>query len=211
MLVTKALLFDLDGTLVDTTIAVETLWKAWADKHKIDAAPIFAEMHGTRGEIIIAKYAPHLDIKTEITQLLIDEEILSHNVIAVPGAKQMLENLGEVPWGIVTMSTKSIALTKLKAAGLPVPHVLVSADDVLQSKPDPTPYLKGAQWLDIEPQDCLVFEDAKAGIESGLNAGMPVAQIMHAGHCLQIDGTLKTFNNWVDIEISMDSSVVYIK
>ena len=89
MLVTKALLFDLDGTLVDTTIAVETLWKAWADKHKIDAAPIFAEMHGTRGERIIAKYAPHLDIKTEITQLLIDEEILSHNVIAVPGAKQI--------------------------------------------------------------------------------------------------------------------------
>ncbi|WP_019616109.1 HAD-IA family hydrolase [Psychromonas ossibalaenae] len=211
MLVTKALLFDLDGTLVDTTTAVETLWEAWADKHKIDAAPIFAEMHGTHGKVIIAKYAPHLDIKTEITQLLIDEEKLSRNVTAVPGAKSMLENLGEVPWGIVTMSSKRVALTKLKAAGLPVPHILVTADDVLQSKPDPAPYLKGAQWLDIEPQNCLVFEDAQAGIESGLNAGMSVAQIMHAGHCEQINGTLKTFNNWADIQINMDNNAVYVK
>lgn len=123
----------------------------------------------------------------------------------------MLENLNGAPWGIVTMSSKKMALKKLQIAGLPVPSVLVTADDVKQSKPDPAPYLKGALWLDIAPAECFVFEDAKAGIDSAINAGMLVAQVLHCGHSKTIDSAFKSFDNWHDLDIQSNNSHISIR
>ncbi|MCP4322799.1 MAG: HAD-IA family hydrolase [Psychromonas sp.] len=211
MIVSKALLFDLDGTLVDTTDAVEQLWSQWADKHGLDKEAIFLEIHGTRGEYIVEKFAPHLDQQAELKQLIAHEDQLVDHVTAIPGAKVLLDQLKNMPWGIVTMSTKSSALKKLKVAGLPVPHILVTADDVKQGKPDPSPYLKAAQWLDISPEQCLVFEDAKAGIESAINAGMPVVQIMHAGHSALFPDSIHNFQDWSGIQIHQQQNAIFMK
>ncbi|WP_157822424.1 HAD-IA family hydrolase [Psychromonas sp. Urea-02u-13] len=210
MIVSKALLFDLDGTLVDTTAAVEQLWLHWANKHGLDKEAILSEIHGTPGEYIVKKFAPHLDLEAELDLLFAHEEKLVEHVIAIPGAKEMLEQLGDMPWGIVTMSTKSSALKKLKIAGLPIPHVLVSADDVLQGKPHPAPYLKAAQWLDICPEQCLVFEDAKAGITSGINAGMSVIQIMHAAHSPVFADSHHHFQDWCGVQIEQQKETIFI-
>lgn len=109
------------------------------------------------------------------------------------------------------MSTKSSALKKLKVAGLPVPHILVTADDVKQGKPHPSPYLKAAQWLDICPKQCLVFEDAKAGIESGIKAGMPVVQIMHAGHSPVYADSLHNFKDWHGVQVYQQQDAIFMK
>jgi len=211
MIVSKALLFDLDGTLVDTTDAVEQLWSQWANKHGLDKEAIFAEIHGTRGEYIVEKFAPHLDLEDELQQLFAHELQLVDHVTAVPGAKLLLDQLDGMPWGIVTMSTKSSALKKLRVAGLPIPHILVTADDVKQGKPHPSPYLKAAQWLGICPDQCLVFEDAKAGIESGINAGMSVVQIMHAAHSPIHSDSQYNFKNWHGIEVHQQQDTIFMK
>ena len=210
MIVSKALLFDLDGTLVDTTDAVEKLWLHWSNKHGLNKEAIFSEIHGTRGEYIVKKHAPHLDTEAELKQLFAHEEQLVEHVIAIPGAKEMLDKMGDIPWGIVTMSTKSSALKKLQVAGLPLPPILVTADDVLQGKPHPAPYLKAAQWLGIEPEQCLVFEDAKAGIDSGVKAGMPVVQIMHANHSPLYSDSLHNFQDWLGVQVHQQHDAIYI-
>lgn len=210
MITSKALLFDLDGTLVNSTQSIELIWSDWAAKHKLEVTPILKEMHGTHGSLIINKYAPHLDLETEMRYLLEQELIMAKYCTEIPGAKKMLEALSTTPWGIVTMSSKAVALAKLTAANLPIPAVLVSADDISESKPSPIPYLKGALWLDVEATQCLVFEDAKAGVESALNAGMPVIQIMHSRHSALIDGIHHSITDWSNITLIEDKNYIHV-
>lgn len=173
----EALLLDMDGTLVHSTTEVETVWRLWCQGHRLDPAPVLAMCHGVRSREVIRALAPQLDLAREVA--LLDElEILHAGVAeAVAGARTLLAALAPDRWALVTSASLRVARHRLASAGLPLPKLLIGAEEVERGKPDPEPYLLAARRLGLAPADCLVFEDAPAGILSALQAGCPVVQI----------------------------------
>ena len=169
-----AILFDLDGVLMDSRVAVERAWERWAAGHGIDPAAVLAEAHGRRTIDTIRAIAPLLDVETE-ARLLEDAEAIDFDgVTTLPGGAELLGALPSGSWTVVTSGTRALATGRLAHGGLPIPEQLITADDVERGKPDPQPYLAGAAALGVDPADCLVIEDAPAGIEAGKAAGMNV-------------------------------------
>ena len=169
----SAILFDLDGVLVDSTKAIVRHWRAWAESQGIDPAKVLAVVHGRRTVEVLQLVAPHLDAQREAKGI---EERVSRDeegVSAVPGALELLESLPPERWCVVTSGTRALARVRLELARLPVPPVLVGADDVERGKP----YWKGAQLLGVEARRCLVVEDAPAGLEAAHAAGMKAIAI----------------------------------
>jgi mannitol-1-/sugar-/sorbitol-6-phosphatase len=169
-----AILFDLDGVLVDSTGAVDREWRAWAARKGVDGDAIMAIAHGVRTVEVIRLVAPHLDAEAEAWEIENDEAKDQQGVVAMPGALDLMRSIPEGRWGVVTSGSRLLATTRLPYCGLPVPEVLVTSDDVTHGKPDPEPYLKGAARLGFSPAECLVIEDAPAGIHAGRAAGMTV-------------------------------------
>lgn len=173
----EAILFDMDGTLVDSTICVESTWRAWAMRHDLDIEKLLQVAHGRQNQETIRLVAPHLETAEEIAFLVRAEEECQDGIVAVPGAREFLEMLPVERWAVVTSAWKKLAKIRLACAGLPSPATLITADEVKRSKPHPDGYLAAAARLGIEPAQCLVFEDAPAGVEAGIAAGMNVVGI----------------------------------
>lgn len=173
----RAILFDMDGTLVDSTACVERVWRAWAAERGVDQDALMAVAHGRQNPDVLRLVAPHLDIEQEAAALVEAEERCRDGIVPVAGAVQLLDALPATRWGIVTSAWQRLAEIRLSCAGLPVPSVLVTADDIPRSKPHPDGYLAAAARLGVAPADCLVIEDAHAGIEAGRSAGMTVVGI----------------------------------
>lgn len=170
----SAILLDLDGVLVDSTEAVDREWREWAERKGVDGDAIMAIAHGVRTIEVIRRVAPHLDAEAEAAAIESHEAGDQHGVVVMPGAAELLRSIPEGRWGVVTSGTRPLASNRLRYCGLPVPKVLVTSDDVTNGKPHPEPYLKGAEGLGVEPAECLVIEDAPAGIQSAQAAGMKV-------------------------------------
>jgi sugar-phosphatase len=173
------MLFDLDGVLVDSTVAVARWWRVWADENNIDVEKVLKVVHGRRTVEVVRLMAPHLDPEAEAKRI---ERRASGNddrdgVVVMPGAVELLRSLPDDRWAVVTSGTRRPAMARLQSAGLPAPRVLVGADDVSNGKPAPEPYLKGAQLLGMKPAECLVIEDAPVGIQSGHAGAMRVIGI----------------------------------
>jgi mannitol-1-/sugar-/sorbitol-6-phosphatase len=173
----EAVLFDMDGTLVDSTICVESTWRNWAAKHDIDIEKLLQVAHGRQNHETIQLIAPHLNTPAEIDFLVRAEEECQDGIAAVPGARELVDVLPLDCWAVVTSAWRRLAEMRLQCAGLPLPEVLITADDVRRSKPHPDGYLAAAARLGVEPAECLVFEDAPAGIEAALAAGMNVVGV----------------------------------
>ena len=169
-----ALLFDLDGVLIDSSPAIVRAWRKWGARHGIDVADIMRVAHGVRSVETIWLVAPHLDAEQEAAWLTALEVRDTDGVIAMPGAQALLASLPIDAWTIVTSGCAELATARLRAAGLPIPAQIVTADDVTQGKPAPEPYLLGAARLGLAPERCLVVEDAPAGVQAGRSAGMRV-------------------------------------
>jgi mannitol-1-/sugar-/sorbitol-6-phosphatase len=168
----KAILFDMDGVLVDSTPAVTRVWRKWSLAHDLDPAHVIEMAHGRRSVETIRAVAPQLVAEKEnllVEQMEIDDK---EGVRVIPGACELLRSLPRDRFTIVTSATTPLARARLEYAGLPVPERMVTADDVVNGKPDPEPYLKGAELLGFPPADCLVFEDTPAGVEAAKAAGM---------------------------------------
>jgi len=172
-----AILFDLDGVLVDSTRAVDREWRQWAQRKGVDGDAIMAIAHGVRTIEVIRRVAPHLDAELEASAIENHEAGDQRGVTVMPGAADLLRQIPEGRWGVVTSGSRLLATNRLRYCGLPVPKVLVTSDDVTHGKPHPEPYLKGAALLGFQPTDCLVIEDAPAGIQSAGAAGMKVIGI----------------------------------
>lgn len=168
----KAILFDLDGVLVDSTAAVERVWRQWALAHKLDPEPVIEHAHGRRSIETVRQFAPELDAGQENLAVENMEIADKEGVISLPGSSEMLRKLPQNQFAIVTSATRALAQARLGYAGLPLPQHIVSADDVVHGKPSPEPYLKGAALLGIAAQDCLVFEDTPAGVQAAKAGGM---------------------------------------
>ena len=172
-----AILFDLDGVLVDSTSAVERVWRKWALEHHLDPQHVIEHAHGRRSIETIQMVAPELDAAQENLRVERMEIGDKEGVIALPGASELMRYLPKGRFAIVTSATRELAEARLRYADLPAPERLITADDVSSGKPSPEPYLMGAALLGIVPADCLVIEDTPAGVQSARSAGMQVVAL----------------------------------
>jgi mannitol-1-/sugar-/sorbitol-6-phosphatase len=170
----SAILFDLDGVLCDSTRAVDREWREWAARKGVDGDAIMAIAHGVRTVEVIRQVAPHLDAEAEAEAIENHEAQDHRGVVVMPGAIDLVKSIPDGRWGVVTSGTRPLATNRLQYCGLPVPEVLVTSDDVTHGKPHPEPYLRGAEKLGLRPAECLVIEDAPAGIQSARAGGMKV-------------------------------------
>jgi len=172
-----ALLFDLDGVLIDSSACIERHWRAWAREHGLDTASIMAVAHGKRTVETMRLIAPELDCETEAERFTSLELADTDGVLMVDAASRLLNGLPREAWAIVTSARADLARARLKQAGLPIPLVLVGAGDVKAGKPAPEAYLVGAARMGIPPERCVVVEDSPSGIEAGKRAGMRVIAV----------------------------------
>lgn len=186
----RAVLFDLDGVLVDSTPCVTRVWRGWALEHGFDPECVVQVAHGKKAIETVRIVAPHLDPNHEFAILEQRELDDTEGLSVLPGAKELLASLPASKYVIVTSGTRRLAIRRLQIAGLPVPKQLISADEVTRGKPDPEPYLKGAAAVGAPAGECLVFEDAPSGIHSAQAAGAKVIGIVttyHAGKLTEAD------------------------
>src|SRR5450755_1959741 len=170
----SALLFDLDGVLIDSTPAVERVWSGWAVEHGFDPAKVVHVAHGRPSRITIRDLLPNADIDLEDREVERREIEDLDDVVLLPGAGQLLKALPPGRWTIATSCTRALAEVRLRAAGLPIPKDMVTSNDVKIGKPNPEPYLKAAAKLGFAASDCIVVEDAAAGVRAGKAAGARV-------------------------------------
>jgi len=167
----QAILFDMDGVLVNSNPAIEASWKAWCTGNGIDFAAMKPRLHGRKAVEVIREFKPDAEIETE-WQVLIDQEMAMVGLTeALPGALPLMSALPPEGWTIVTSAPLELAKARLDAAGLPHPRLWVSARDVQRGKPAPDAFLLGAERLGQTPADCLVIEDSRAGIEAARAGG----------------------------------------
>jgi sugar-phosphatase len=170
----RGILFDLDGVLVDSTPAVERVWHWWAVQHGYVPKDVVRLAHGRPSMTTIRELLPHGDHERENNEVLRREIADTDGVVPLPGVLELLRALPQSAWTIVTSCARPLAHVRVAAAGLPEPKVLVTASDVLRGKPDPEPYRKGAEFLGLASADCVVVEDAPAGVRAGKAAGSRV-------------------------------------
>lgn len=196
----KGFLFDLDGTLVDSLAVVERSWHFWAESYGVDSDAVLAYIHGKQAITTLRHFMPgksEAEIQAEFLRLEHIEATDLNGIRALPGALELLEHLeaNAIPWAIVTSGSIPVAHARHRAAGLPTPAVFVTAEQVQHGKPQPDAYLLGAKLLGLSPQECLVVEDAPAGVQSGLAAGCYVAAVnvpAETPELLEVDFVLST-------------------
>jgi len=170
----SAILFDMDGVLVDSRAVMERVWRDWAAEKGYDAASILPIAHGRRAGDTLRIVAPALDPIAEAARLDAAEANDFEGMVQIPGAAALVRSLPRHRWAIVTSAGTQLALGRLNASHVPAPDVIISADMITRGKPDPEGYLKGAATLGVAPDDCVVFEDAPPGIEAARRAGIRV-------------------------------------
>ena len=171
---TRGILFDLDGVLVDSTPAVARCWARWAVQFGFNADEVVHRAHGRPSIVTLRELMPNGDYEQENRKMEQWEIEDTDGVVPLPGVLDLLHGLPPQQWAIVTSCTRPLAEVRIRVAGLPWPKQLVTSADVQRFKPDPDPYLKGAELLRLAAADCVVVEDAPAGIRSGRAAGSRV-------------------------------------
>ena len=184
MLHAKAILFDIDGTLVDSTPVVERSWHTWAQEYDVDAEEVMRVCHGRRTEDTVAEFVTPQQLAVAVARVQALELADFDGVTALPGARQLIDALPRQRWAAVTSGERALMTARLTAAQLPIPETMICAEDVAVGKPSPEGYLQAAAALGFDAGQCVVIEDAPAGIAAGLAAGAHVVAVAttHTAH-----------------------------
>jgi sugar-phosphatase len=175
--VRPAFLFDIDGTLIDSAAAVERVWHQVAAEFGVEPSAVLRGCHGRRDVDVVSEFFRPEDADAAVARVEeLDLETV-HGVIAVGGARALLRSLDPDRWAAVTSGRRALMTARLRAAGLPVPRVLVGADDVPAGKPDPSGFVMAAEALGVPPAECVVVEDSPAGVAAGRAAGALVVAV----------------------------------
>lgn len=168
----RALLFDMDGTLVDSTVSVERVWGSWAESHGVSFAKVAHRMHGRRAlDIMRDLVPPGVDPEVEVEIVNHNELVDTDGIVAIRGAAELLASLPPRGWALVTSAQLPLASARMGAGGLSLPEVVVTADDIALGKPNPACYQLALKRLGLQPDDAVVFEDAPSGLAAGRAAG----------------------------------------
>ncbi|MGW7554648.1 HAD-IA family hydrolase [Streptomyces rimosus] len=179
-LIARALLLDMDSTIVNSEAVVERCWRRWAAEQGLDADEVLKVVHGRQGWATMAALLPDrpMELNHEDNRRMLEQETADvEGVVPVPGAPAFMAALAQLPHALVTSADRALSDARMGAAGLPMPDVRITAESVSASKPDPEGFLKGAAELGYAPEDCVVFEDSEAGIAAGRAAGMRVVGV----------------------------------
>lgn len=204
-----AILFDIDGTLVDSTPAVVRTWTAWAHAYGLDPDDILRVSHGRRSQDTIADFLPAAEVAAAHAELERLEPVDLHDVAALPASAELLAALPQDRWAAVTSGPRELMRARLQAAGLPVPEVLVAAEDVTIGKPHPQGYQQAADALGYPAHACLVIEDSPAGIAAGRAAGAGVLGVAtsHPAEVLDADSVITDLTG-CSIEVGRSGLIV---
>ena len=198
-----AFLFDMDGTLLSSIAAAERVWAAWAGRHGLDVATFLPTIHGVRAEDTIRRQnLEGIDIDSEVAWVQQGEIDDVEGVHAIDGIVDFLNALPDDKWAIVTSATKELATRRLKAAGIGIPRHIITAEDVTRGKPAPDCFLLAAERLGVAARDCLIFEDAPAGIAAAEAAGADV-MVITATHGHPLETPHQTTGSYTDITIGI--------
>ena len=201
-----AFLFDMDGTVLNSIAAAERVWAKWALRHGLDVAAFLPTIHGKRAiETITALGLPGIDAVVEADALLKAEAADLEGIVPIPGAVAFLNSLPPERWAIVTSAPLELALLRMQAAGIPVPRMIVSGEDVTRGKPAPDCFLLAAKRLGVEARDCLVFEDAPAGIAAGEASGASV-MVITATHVHPIETRHASISTYTALGTGLDDN-----
>ncbi|MDQ6873097.1 MAG: HAD family hydrolase, partial [Gemmatimonadota bacterium] len=206
----KAILFDLDGVLVDSTECVERTWRGWATRHRLDPERVIAIAHGRRAIETVQLVAPQLSAEAELDSLAASKSTATEGVYEIEGARELLEMLPTDKWGVVTSGIRAVAEFRLRYTGLPVPRVMICADEIEHGKPDPEGYLKAAAHLGKSAEECIVIEDTPAGIESARAAGMRVIAITTTYPREGLKGADAIVERLTDLTVASDGNQIRI-
>ncbi|MGB7192545.1 MAG: HAD-IA family hydrolase [Collimonas pratensis] len=201
----SAFLFDMDGTILNSIAAAERIWGVWALRHGLDVASFLPTIHGARAVDTVARLAlPGVDPEQEAIGITLAEIADVEGIVEISGAADFLRSLPADKWAVVTSAPRDLAARRMKAAGIPVPAVLVTAEDVAAGKPHPDGYLLAASKLNVDARDCLVFEDAAVGIAAGEAAGATV-MVVTATHFHPLASPHPSINSYETMLIEIDS------
>lgn len=206
----KAILFDLDGVLVDSRECVERTWRGWAARHGLNADTIIGVAHGRPTRDTVRLIAPHLNVEEESAALEPREAMATEGIHEISGARELLKSLPADSWAVVTSGTRAIAEFRLKLTGLPVPRVLICADEIKKGKPDPEGYLTAAAKLCRSTRECIVIEDAPLGIEAARAAGVRVIAIATTYPRERLTGADAIADRLTDLGISQKAGEIQI-
>ncbi|HEX5235908.1 MAG TPA: HAD-IA family hydrolase [Silvibacterium sp.] len=207
----RGVLFDMDGVLISSIGSVERSWTKWAERHGVDPELAIRTAHGRRAIETVRMLRPDLDDEEELRDLVRMEVADTVGVEILAGVERILAALPRNRWTVVTSATERLAVTRMRHAGIPLPKSLVTADTVMQGKPDPAPYRMGAKLLGLPPGECLVIEDAASGVAAGHAAGCKVLATLFS-HSLESlsaadwivrsleDVRLAATGEWIDFE-----------
>ncbi|MEV7212702.1 HAD-IA family hydrolase [Kitasatospora cineracea] len=176
----RAVLLDMDGTLVNSDAVVERCWRRWAERNGLDGDEVMRVAHGRQGHLTMGLLLPDRPVEQNLAEnaVMLDEESSdTDGVVEVPGAARLVASLAGLPHALVTSADDRLARVRMAAAGVPLPPLMITAEQVGASKPDPEGFLKAAAELGVAPAECLVLEDSEAGIAAARAAGMPVLGI----------------------------------
>lgn len=198
---TRGVLFDMDGVLLSSIGSVVRCWRQWAKMYDIPDAENFEVPHGMRASDIIRHLRPDIDV-AEGLKVIEDLEVEDmDDLVIFPGVARLLQSLPHDRWTIVTSATERLMVARLKKAGLPIPERFVVAETVEKGKPAPDPYIAGAKLLGLEPSDCIVVEDATAGVGAGLAAGSRVLAVLNTHGKDELDGATWHVQSLNDVHV----------
>jgi mannitol-1-/sugar-/sorbitol-6-phosphatase len=208
--VCKAILFDLDGVLVDSAECVERTWRTWSARHRLNAEDVIAIAHGRRTIETVRAVAPHLDAAAEVAELEAKEALTAEGIREIEGARELIAALPPNRWAVVTSGTRTIASFRLKLVGIPIPPVMVCADEIKEGKPHPEGYLTAAARLGIAPGDCIVIEDTPPGIAAAYAGGMRVIAVSTTYPRDQLVAADAVVDRLSDLQIAVKGDAIQI-